>query len=77
MQMQVPKGRVAYDPSSLQDDTPRETPEGFPSHATAPDDGVKGRVRAASFADHYSQARMFFPSSSSACDCVGSTSLSE
>ncbi|WP_137191600.1 catalase [Stenotrophomonas rhizophila] len=62
MQMQVPKGRVAYDPSSLQDDTPRETPEGFPSHATAPDDGVKGRVRAASFADHYSQARMFFRS---------------
>ncbi|WP_448130608.1 catalase [Stenotrophomonas rhizophila] len=62
MQMSIPKGRVAYDPSSLQGDTPRETPDGFPSHATAPDDGRKGRVRAESFADHYSQARMFFRS---------------
>lgn len=61
MQMQVPKGRVAYDPSSLQDDTPRETPVGFRSHASA-DDGRKGRTRAESFADHYSQARMFFRS---------------
>ncbi len=61
MQMQVPKGRVAYDPSSLQEDTPRETPAGFHSHASA-DDGRKGRTRAESFADHYSQARMFFRS---------------
>ncbi len=61
MQMQVPKGRVAYDPSSLEDDSPRETPAGFRSHATA-DDGRKGRTRAASFADHYSQARAFFRS---------------
>ncbi len=45
MQMGIPKGRVAYDPSSLQDDSPREVVDGFPSHATAPDDGVKGRVR--------------------------------
>ncbi|WP_422505631.1 catalase [Stenotrophomonas sp. GZD-301] len=62
MQMAVPKGRVAYEPSSLQDDSPRESVDGFPSHATAPDDGRKGRVRAESFADHYSQARMFFRS---------------
>lgn len=61
MQMQVPKGRVAYEPSSLQNDSPRETPAGFRSHATA-DDGRKGRVRPQSFADHYSQARMFFRS---------------
>ncbi|GAB3061622.1 catalase [Stenotrophomonas tumulicola] len=61
MQMQVPKGRVAYDPSSLQEDSPRETPTGFRSHAGS-DDGRKGRTRAASFADHYSQARMFFRS---------------
>lgn len=61
MQMHVPKGRVAYDPSSLQEDTPRETPAGFRSHASA-DDGRKGRTRAESFADHYSQARMFFRS---------------
>ena len=62
MQMGVPKGRVNYEPSSLQADTPRETPQGFRSHATAPDDGAKGRVRAESFADHYSQARLFFRS---------------
>ena len=61
MQMQVPKGRVAYDPSSLEDDSPREIAAGFRSHATA-DDGRKGRTRAASFADHYSQARAFFRS---------------
>ncbi len=64
MQMGVPKGRVNYEPSSLQGDTPRETPDGFRSHATAADDGAKGRVRAESFADHYSQARMFFRSQS-------------
>ncbi|CTP90170.1 catalase [Xanthomonas graminis] len=64
MQMGVPKGRVAYEPSSLQDDTPRESARGFPSHATPSEDGAKGRVRAASFADHYSQARMFFRSQS-------------
>ncbi len=63
MQMLVPKGRVNYEPSSLQADTPRATPDGFRSHAT-PDDGVKGRVRAESFADHYSQARLFYRSQS-------------
>jgi len=62
MQMQVPKGRVNYDPSSLQDDTPRETPDGFHSMAERADDGVKGRLRAESFADHYSQARQFYRS---------------
>ncbi|WP_411834447.1 catalase [Pseudoxanthomonas mexicana] len=61
MQMQVHKGRVNYEPSSLQDDSPRATPAGFRSHAT-PDDGIKGRIRAESFADHYTQARLFFRS---------------
>ena len=61
MQMQVHKGRVNYEPSSLQADSPRaDAQAGFRSHATAPDDGAKGRVRPESFADHYSQARMFF-----------------
>ncbi len=63
MQMQVPKGRVNYEPSSLQPDTPRETPAGFRSHASAAE-GSKGRVRPESFADHYSQARLFFHSQS-------------
>ncbi|MCW4473127.1 catalase [Xanthomonas sp. H13-6] len=63
MQMQVPRGRVNYEPSSLQADSPRATPAGFRSHATV-DDGAKGRVRPESFADHYSQARLFFRSQS-------------
>ena len=63
MQMQVPKGRVNYEPSSLQPDSPREVANGFRSHATS-DDGNKGRIRASSFADHYSQARLFFRSQS-------------
>ena len=63
MQMQIPKGQVNYEPSSLQEDSPRADPgAGFRSHASRADDGVKGRVRPESFADHYSQARMFFRS---------------
>ena len=60
MQMQVPKGRVNYSPNSQSADSPHEDPRlGF---RTAPvhEEGDKLRVRAASFADHYSQARMFF-----------------
>ncbi|GAB2803359.1 catalase [Dyella kyungheensis] len=64
MQMQVPKGRVNYEPSSLQPDSPREVREGFRSATVAADDGAKGRIRAESFADHYSQARLFFRSQS-------------
>jgi len=64
MQMAQPKGRVSYEPSSLEADAPRETRAGFRSHATPPDDGAKGRVRAESFADHYTQARLFFRSQS-------------
>lgn len=67
MQMQVPKGRVAYEPSSLQGDTPRASlAQGFRHFAQADDgDGRgKGRIRPESFADHYSQARMFFRSQS-------------
>ena len=63
MQMDVPKGRVNYEPSSLQADSPRATPAGFRSHATVAD-GAKVRLRAESFADHYSQARLFFRSQS-------------
>jgi catalase len=62
MQTLVPKGRVNYEPNSLQDDAPREAPDGFHSFAEHADDGVKGRIRAESFADHYSQARLFYRS---------------
>jgi catalase len=62
MQMDRPAGRVAYEPNSLSDASPRETPSrGFRS-ARVPEDGDKARVRAKRFADHYSQARLFFRS---------------
>jgi catalase len=62
MQTQVPKGRVAYEPSSLQADSPREDPaRGFRS-AAVQEEGTRERVRAETFADHYSQARLFFTS---------------
>jgi catalase len=65
MQMQVPKGRVNYEPGSLQDDTPRASQAlGFRHFAQPSQDGNKGRVRATSFADHYSQARQFYRSQS-------------
>jgi catalase len=64
MQMAQLKGRVAYEPSSLMDDSPRENPRlGFRS-AAASESGDKGRVRPETFADHYSQARQFFRSQS-------------
>ena len=60
MQMAQPTGRVAYEPSSLSEDSPRETPaSGFHS-ASVIETGGKGRIRAESFADHYSQARQFY-----------------
>jgi catalase len=62
MQMAQPSGRVAYDPNSLSENSPRETPaKGFHS-AAATEIGDKGRIRAESFADHYSQARQFYRS---------------
>ncbi|WP_235605317.1 catalase [Rheinheimera salexigens] len=63
MQMHVPKGRVAYEPQSLDPEMPRESAkQGFVSYQEQLDDNVKGRVRADSFADHYSQPRMFYRS---------------
>ena len=59
MQMAQPTGRVAYEPNSLSDNSPRETPSGFHS-AVVEESGEKGRIRAESFADHYSQARQFY-----------------
>src|ERR1700749_468584 len=61
MQMQVPKGRVNYEPSTLAPAGPRKTPRGFGSFAEQLDGG-KLRVRPESFADHYSQARLFYRS---------------
>ena len=58
----VPKGRVNYEPSSLDPRGPRENPvRGFRSFEVS-DADPKSRLRPESFADHYSQARMFFRS---------------
>jgi catalase len=60
MQMAQPTGRVAYEPNSLSGNSPRETPtQGFHS-AAVNEAGEKSRIRAESFADHYSQARQFY-----------------
>jgi catalase len=71
MQTQVPTGRANYEPNSLalagEDGGPREANDGF---STYPDrenphelnaDG-KVRHRSETFADHYSQARLFYRS---------------
>lgn len=66
MQMAVPKGRANYEPNSLaeagEDGGPREDPKGGFRTAPVPVEGEKVRLRAESFADHYSQARLFFRS---------------
>ncbi|WP_245951958.1 catalase [Mesorhizobium loti] len=59
MAMRSPVGRVNYQPNSF-GEGPRESPErGFRSFAE-PEEGPKQRIRAESFADHYSQARQFY-----------------
>ncbi|MGN6303562.1 MAG: catalase [Mesorhizobium sp.] len=61
MAMRNPVGRVNYEPNSF-GEGPRESPQqGFRSFAEA-EEGQKVRLRAESFADHYSQARLFFNS---------------
>jgi catalase len=70
MQMAVPKGRANYEPNSLNEageiSGPRECPmTGFttaPGRDAEDERGDKLRIRPESFADHYSQARMFFRS---------------
>ncbi|MQT14860.1 catalase [Segnochrobactrum spirostomi] len=61
MAMRNPAGRTNYQPNS-RGDGPREDPvrgfRTFPEEIAAP----KARLRAESFADHYSQARQFFVS---------------
>jgi len=61
MQHQVPKGRVNYEPSSLEPARREAGASGFVSFH-ADEGGERGRVRPATFADHYSQARLFFRS---------------
>src|SRR6202008_3780355 len=70
MQMQTPKGRANYEPNSLhlagEIGGPRENPDlGFESFREEIG-GEKLRIRAESFSDHYSQARLFWKSMDSA-----------
>ena len=70
MQTVVPMGRATYEPNSLadhgEDGGPRECPAtGFFTHPSRLDDrpeGTKLRVRPERFADHLSQARLFWRS---------------
>jgi catalase len=66
MQTEVFKGRANYEPNSLGDvgerSGPREDPVGGFRSFSLPLEGVKGRLRAESFADHYSHARLFYRS---------------
>jgi catalase len=66
MQMAVPKGRANYEPNSLaeagEDGGPREDPRGGFRSFQTPVEGTKVRIRAETFADHFSQARLFFRS---------------
>jgi len=59
MQTHAQATRVAYTPSLIDPSGARESTAGFRSFA-APVEGPKARVRSATFADHYSQARQFF-----------------
>ena len=67
--LEVPKGQVAYEPNSLAADGPREDPARgfttFPSgQAGDREAGNKIRERSDTFADHYSQPRLFWRSMS-------------
>jgi len=62
--MDIPKGQVAYEPNSIAPESPREDPNrGFASFPQL-DAGDKVRQRSETFADHYSQPRLFWRSMS-------------
>jgi catalase len=62
MQQHVPtRGRVSYEPNSLDEGIEGEHPSGFSSVAETMQ-GDKRRLRPESFADHYTQARLFWRS---------------
>jgi len=58
----VSKGRVSYEPNSLDPSGPREDPKAGFTTFQDNDKGGKVRERSPTFADHYSQPRMFFRS---------------
>jgi catalase len=63
MAMANPVGRANYEPNSWGDaGGPREDPVGGFRSVAVVESGPKRRIRPESFADHYSQARLFFRS---------------
>jgi catalase len=61
MNMANRKGRVNYEPNSWEEG-PREDPAAGYHHFPAEEWGPKIKIRSESFADHYSQARLFYVS---------------
>ncbi|AJE48875.1 catalase [Celeribacter indicus] len=66
MQTYVHTGRANYEPNSLykagEETGPRPADHHFATYPDAEDHGPKRRLRAETFADHYSQARQFYRS---------------
>ena len=64
MAMMNPVGRVNFEPNSYTgaERGPREDPDGGFASFAAEEGGPKRRLRASSFADHYSQAGLFYRS---------------
>ena len=64
MQMSLQSGRANYEPNSFTGDQrgPRPDLDGGFRSSQVPENGDKRRIRAESFADHYSQARQFYRS---------------
>lgn len=60
MQMAAPKGQVNYEPSSLGPDIKHESLENGYNTFAAPEEGEQLRIRPEAFADHYTQARLFY-----------------
>ncbi|HET6251481.1 MAG TPA: catalase [Tepidisphaeraceae bacterium] len=63
-QQLIHKGRVAYFPNSLGNGCPAHSPEGMAAFSSYAEkmDGAKVRQRSPSFADHFSQATLFWNS---------------
>jgi catalase len=62
MQMLTAKGRANYEPNSIDPAGARESPSVGLRTAPIPTEAAKVRLRPESFADHYSQARLFYRS---------------
>jgi len=62
MRHTIVAGRVAYEPNSLDPAGPRADAKGGYKSFAEPLSGEKGRLRPELFADHYTQARLFYRS---------------